>query len=329
MDYTLLGRTGVSVSTLCFGTMTFGREADEETSAKLFEMCLDTGINFFDCADIYAGGRSEEILGKLMAGMRDELVITSKVGMPSGEDRNAKGLSRRYIMRRVETSLKRLGTDTIDVYFCHTYDGRPDLHETLRALDDLVTQGKIRYAGVSNWPAWRTAKALGECDRLGLNSIHVLQPMYSLAKRTAEVEILPMAAEENLGVISYSPLGGGLLTGKYAGTSDAEGRLSSNEMYAERYRREMYHRTAERFTEFASIKGIHPVTLAVAWVKAHPAITAPIIGARNPEQLQPSLEAADYSMTPEEWEDISALTPPVPMATDRDEERSGGGMFAK
>lgn len=328
MEYKLLGKTGVTVSTLCFGTMTFGREADAETSARLFALCLDAGINFFDCADIYADGRSEEILGELIRGRRDELVITSKVGMPSGPDHNALGLSRRYIMRRVETSLRRLGTDTIDIYFCHTYDGRPHLHETLRALDDLVRQGKIRYAGVSNWPAWRTARALGECDRLGLSPIHVLQPMYSLAKRTAEVEILPMALAERLGVISYSPLGGGLLTGKYT-SETAAGRLATNPMYAERYALARSLGIANRFAEYAQAKGVHPATLAVAWVKAHPAITAPIIGARSAEQLEPSLAAADYTMTRQEWEEIAALTPPVPIATDRDEERTGEGMFPR
>lgn len=328
MQYRLLGRTGVSVSALCFGAMTFGREADAQTSARLFALCLDAGINFFDCADIYADGRSEEILGELIRGRREELVITSKVGMPSGPDRNALGLSRRYIMRQVETSLRRLGTDTIDVYFCHTYDDQPHPHETLRALDDLVRQGKIRYAGVSNWPAWRTARALGECERLGLAPIQVVQPMYSLVKRTAEVEILPMAAAEGLGVISYSPLGGGLLSGKY-GLGGAKGRLTSNAMYAERYALAMAEGAAGRFAEYARTKGVHPVTLAVAWVKAHPAITAPIIGARSVEQLEPALAAADYAMGSAEWEEIAALTPPVPVATDRDEERTGKGMFPR
>ncbi len=322
MEYVTLGRTGVKVSELCFGTMTFGREADEEMSAALFRRCRRAGINFFDCANVYAEGRSEEILGELIRDCRDELVITSKVGMGSGKEPNERGLSRRHIMQQVELSLARLGTDWLDVYFCHCEDPATPLQETLRAMDDLVRQGKVRYVGVSNWPAWRVARALGDAERLGLNPVHILQPMYSLAKRSAEIEILPLAYAERLAVISYSPLGGGLLTGKYSGRAEPEeGRLTWHEGYAERYGRPEYREVAERFCACAQETGLHPVTLAVAWVKSHPAVTAPIIGARNLEQLEPSLAAADYQMSAAQWQEISDLTPPVPVATDRDEER--------
>lgn len=325
MQYTTLGSTGVTVSRLCFGTMSFGQEADEETSARLFARCRDAGINFFDCANVYAGGRSEEILGRLVRGSRDELVLTSKVGMPAGDPPNNRGLSRRYILQQVERSLSRLGTDWLDVYFCHHEDPSTPLEETLRTLDDLVRQGKVRYAGVSNWPAWRVARALGVGERLGLSRLQVLQPMYSLAKRTAEVEILPMARAEGLGVISYSPLGGGLLSGKYRqGRERAEGRLSKNPAYATRYGAAVYQEVADRFCDHASRAGMHPVTLAVAWVKTHPAITAPIIGARSLEQLEPALAAADLTLSEEEWRAIAALSPAPPVATDRDEERSPG-----
>ena len=190
MEYRQLGKTGVKVSELCFGTMSFGGDADEATSKEMFHACLDAGINFFDCANVYAGGRSEEILGKLMAGRRDDLVITSKVAMPTGDGVNDRGLSRRHIMLQVEGSLRRLNTDRIDLYFVHHF-ASTDMEETLRALDDLVRQGKVLYLGVSNWAAWPIAKALGISARTGLTRFECIQPMYNLAKRQAEVEILP------------------------------------------------------------------------------------------------------------------------------------------
>jgi len=323
MQYTTLGRTGVDVSRLCFGTMSFGGDADEEMSARMFHRCRDAGINFFDTANIYSAGRSEEILGRLIRNCRDELVITSKVCMPTGEGPNTGGLSRRHIMLSVEASLARLNTDRLDVYFCHHCDPKTPAAETLEAMGNLVRQGKVLYVGVSNWTAWQTALALGEAERLGLPKIQVLQPMYNLAKRTAEIEILPLARDRNLGVTPYSPLGGGLLTGKYAGGKPSKtGRLATNKMYAQRYGQEFHRRTAERFAAYADQAGVHPATLAVAWVKSSPAVTAPIIGARNVEQLEASLAAGDYQMSSEQWRQIAALAPPVPAATDRDEERT-------
>ncbi len=321
MQYTTLGSTGVTVSRLCFGTMSFGGDADEEMSARMFARCRDAGINFFDCANIYSAGKAEEILGRLIAGSRDQLIITSKVGMPQkGDGQNLRGLSRMYIMQQIDGTLRRLKTDYLDIYFCHCDDFTLPQEDVLRTMDDLIRAGKVRYMGVSNWSAWRTARALGISERDRLAKIAVLQPMYSLAKRTAEIEILPLAKNHNIGVISYSPLGGGILTGKYL-TGKAEGRLSVNPTYAERYRQQTYHDIAARFVEYAKKAGVHPATLAVAWVKANPAITAPIIGARNLEQLEPSLAAADYEMSSEQYAHVSALTPPVPLATDRDEER--------
>jgi aryl-alcohol dehydrogenase-like predicted oxidoreductase len=323
MQYTRLGKTGVRVSRLCFGTMSFGGDADDQTSATMFARCREAGINFFDCANIYSFGLAEEILGRLMKGSRDELVITSKVGFTMDDGRVGPGLARRTIMMSVEDSLRRLGTDRLDVLFCHHSDPETPVEETLRALEDLIRQGKVLYAGVSNWTAGQIARALGRAEMLGLSGLHVVQPMYNLAKRTAEIEILPLAASEDLGVITYSPLGGGLLTGKYSRTAkDAAGRLATNQRYAVRYADEEHYALAERFTEYSREVGVSPVTLAVAWVKANPAVTAPIIGARNLEQLEPSLAAADYEMPKEQWEAICALTPPVPLPTDRDEERA-------
>jgi len=324
MEYRQLGRTGVRVSTLCFGTMSFGGIADETTSEVMYRRCREAGINFFDCANVYAAGRSEEILGQLIAGERDQLVITSKVGFPMGEGVGNQGLSRRHILASVDASLKRLGTDRLDILFLHRFDPDVPMEETLRALDELVRQGKVVHAGASNWAAWQIATALGISALHDLPAFACIQPMYNLAKRQAEVEILPLAHAKQLGVISYSPLGGGLLTGKYAvGQRPETGRLVENEMYKARYGDDVYFETAERFTAFAQERGVQPVTLAVAWVAHHPALTAPIIGARNVEQLELSLAAADFEMDDETYAQVSALSPAPPPATDRAEEQAG------
>ena len=323
MDYRILGRTGVKVSPLCFGTMSFGDIADEAESARMFHRCRDVGINFFDCANTYAGGRSEEILGELIADCRDDIVLTTKVVSRTGDDINQGGASRRHIQIALEESLRRLNTDRIDVYFLHHYDAETPIEESLRALDDLVRQGKILYPAVSNWAAWQVMKAQGIAENKGLARIECLQPMYNLVKRQAEVEILPMAANEEIGVIPYSPLGGGLLTGKYAadGRADA-GRLIENRTYSKRYGEADYYQSAADFAAHARERGLEPATLAVAWVMAHPAVTAPIIGARNLAQLQSSLAALDVAMTPQWYAEISALSPTPPPAHDRLEERA-------
>ena len=206
MDYRTVGRTGVRVSNLCFGTMSFGDTADEAESTRMFGRCLDSGINFFDCANVYAGGRSEEILGELMTELRDELVITSKVFGPVGPDVNSRGLSRRHIVQAVEDTLKRLKTDRLDFYFVHQYDYETPMEETIKALDELVRRGLILYPAVSNWAAWQITKALGISQLNHSARFELAQPMYNLTKRQAEVEILPMAASEQMGIIPYSPL---------------------------------------------------------------------------------------------------------------------------
>ncbi len=222
---------------------------------------------------------------------------------------------------RWSSSLKRLKTDRIDIYFAHRFDNDTPIDEVLRALDDLVHQGKILYPAVSNWAAWQIAKALGISAREGLARFECIQPMYNLVKRQAEVEILPLAQSENIGVIPYSPLGGGLLTGKYVGDQKpSEGRIVENQMYAARYGDELYHQIAADFAAYAQKKGYQPVTLAVAWVMSHPAVTAPIIGARNLEQLEGSLAALEIAMTPEWRAEISALSYEPPPAHDRSEE---------
>jgi len=323
LEYQYLGKTGIQVSRLCFGTMSFGGDADEATSAALYRRCREEGINFFDCANSYAGGRSEEILGKLAAGNRDELILTSKVYFPTSADINASGATRRHILRAVEASLKRLQTDYLDVYFIHHFDEVTPLEETLRALDDLVHQGKVLYPGASNFAAWQIMKALGISAKEGLAQFAVIQPMYNLVKRMAEVEILPMDESERQGVISYSALGGGLLTGKYTGAaSPKEGRFLVNKAYQERYNEQWIHETALRFSAFARERGFDPAGLAVAWVAAHPAITAPIIGARSLNQLEGSLKSIEIDLTPELRAEISALSIEPANATDRIDERT-------
>ena len=323
MEYRYLGDTGVQVSELCFGTMTFGGNADEETSAALFHRCIEAGVNFFDCANVYEKGYSEEILGRLIKGRRDDLVITSKFGFPMGPGPNASGTSRRHMMASVEGSLKRLQTDYIDLYFIHRFDLNTPMEETLRVFDDLVSQGKIRYPAVSNFAAWQIAKALGISARQGWARFECIQPMYSLVKRQAEVEILPLAESEKLGVIPYSPLGAGLLTGKYGATRrPVGGRIAESAMYTKRYAAQSHYETAERFTEFARERGLEPAALAVRWVANHPAVTSAIIGARNLEQLEGSLKMVDIEMTPETRAEISALSPAPAVATDRAEERT-------
>jgi aryl-alcohol dehydrogenase-like predicted oxidoreductase len=226
------------------------------------------------------------------------------------------------MMTSVEASLKRLQTDRLDLYFVHRFDPDTPLEETLRGFDDLVSQGKILYPAVSNFAAWQIAKALGISAKEGWARFECIQPMYNLVKRQAEVEILPLAQSENLGVISYSPLGGGFLTGKYGTSQRPEtGRIVENEMYKIRYGEGWMYEVAERFTEFTRERGFDPVALAVAWVASHPAITAPIIGARNLTQLEGTLKALEIEMTPELRAEISALSPTPPPATDRSEEK--------
>ncbi|MEM1276062.1 MAG: aldo/keto reductase [Pseudomonadota bacterium] len=322
MKSVYLGRTGVEVSELCFGTMSFGGDADEAESARLYAACREAGITFFDCANIYAGGRSEEILGGLIAGHRDEIVLTTKLGHTARPGPNGKGASRRHAMAEIETSLKRLGTDHVDVLFLHKFDPMTPLEEQLRMMEDILRSGKALYLGASNFAAWQYAKALGIADRQGWQRIDVIQPMYSLVKRQAEVEILPMAEAEGLAVTNYSPIGAGLLSGKYApGKRPEQGRLVSGNYYGVRYGQEWMYETAKQFTLLAQDVGIHPVSLAVAWTAAHPAITTPILGARNVAQLKPALESVEIEVTQELYERLAALSPAPPPPTDRLEEQ--------
>lgn len=321
MQYKNLGKSGLKVSPLCMGTMTFGKEADKKTSQKLYKMCRDHGINFFDCANVYVGGESEKILGQFIKGHREEVVIATKAYYPMGNDINARGLSRFHLTKALDASLKRLKTDYVDVYYMHHFDENTPLEESLSTLNDFVRQGKVLYLGISNFAAWQVMKAIGICQQNHFAPISCLQPMYNLLKRQCESEILPMAEGEGLGVFSYSPLAGGLLTGKYQyKVAPKEGRFNSSEMYQKRYEADRELKTIQSFLDFAKTNDYHPVSLAVAWAAGHSGITAPIIGARNEEQLKPVLEALDIDMNGELRQRIADFSFAPAIATDRAEE---------
>jgi aryl-alcohol dehydrogenase-like predicted oxidoreductase len=298
--------------------MSFGGDADEAMSGAMYKTVRDAGINFFDTANEYNKGKSEEILGRLIKGERDDLVIATKCFNPTGPDINARGANRRHVVQAVEASLRRLGTDRIDVLFLHRFDQRTPIDEMMRALEDMVRSGKVIYPAVSNWSAWQVQRAVDIQERNNWARLQVIQPMYNLVKRQAEVELLPMAEANGIGVIPYSPGAAGLLSGKYA--KQGNGRLKTNKMYEARYGDAWMFEVAEEYTAFCQENGLHPVSTAVAWVGAHPAVTAPIIGARNTDQLKDSLASVNVAMTPELRARISDLSRTPAPATDRSEE---------
>ncbi|WP_074406851.1 aldo/keto reductase [Aquimarina megaterium] len=319
MKFKKLGNSGLKVSSLCLGTMTFGDGADENTSKQLYKMARNKGINFFDCANVYGEGKSEKILGKLIHEHRDEVIITTKAYYPTGKGVNENGLSKKHLTIELEESLKRLNTDYIDVYYLHCFDTDTPLEESLSTLNNFVKQGKIFYVGLSNFAAWQVMKAISITKQLNTMPISCIQPMYNLLKRQCESEILPMAMSEKLGVASYSPLGGGMLTGKYQG-KNLEGRLKNSEMYQKRYLDNENDKAVNRFIKFAKDNNYNPVSLAIAWVSSHPAITAPIIGARNMAQLEPALASLDFDISAEIRNELSSMSLAPEIATDRSEE---------
>ncbi|HEU4727503.1 MAG TPA: aldo/keto reductase [Kofleriaceae bacterium] len=326
----LLGKTGVKVSRLALGAMSFGGEADEAAAAGIWRAARDAGINFVDTADVYNEGRSEQILGRLMRGERDQLVLASKGYFPTGKGPNDRGSSRYHLVRAVEASLRRLDTDRIDLYYLHRFDDVTDLGETLRALDDLVRAGKILYPAVSNFAAWQIAHALGVQRQAGWAPLVAIQPMYNLVKRQVEVEILPMAQSLGLAVIPYGPTGGGLLTGKYGTDRRPEtGRLVEAKMYTVRYADPRYLTIASQFTALAAELGHAPTTLAVAWVASHPGVTSVLVGGRSASQLGPALAAGQLVLDEATRARISALSPEPPPATDRNEETSAHNFGAR
>jgi len=301
-------------SGLCFGTMQFGAGASKSDSAAMYSACREAGINFFDTAYVYNEGRSEEILGTLIAKEREDIILVTKAGAVGGS-------SAKNIRSQLEASLTRMNQDFTDIFFLHRFDDDVPLEETFAELATLKVEKKYFQLGVSNFAAWQVMKAQGVARLHGYPAIDILQPMYNLVKRQAEVEILPMAAAEHIAVISYSPLGGGLLTGKYRGGIAGEGRFSWDKKYALRYGQDWMHQAANSLSEIAAELGTNPAALAVAWVAKNPAITAPIISARNIEQLAPSLAAGDITLDDDIYARLNALVPTPPPATDRLEEQ--------
>ncbi len=308
-----LGRTGLKVSEICLGTMTFGHQCEEETSFEIMNRAADKGVYFLDTADVYpvppsveTAGRTEEIVGNWLQGQRHRYVLATKCRMRVGPDANDEGLSRRHILQAVEDSLRRLHTDYIDLYQPHSPDPDTPLDETLRALDDLVRQGKVRYLGCSNYPAWQVALALGRCELHGWARFDSVQPRYNLLYREIEAELLPLCRDQGLGVIAYNPLAGGFLTGKYQSLDKpAEGRFSlgkTGELYRERYWHEAQLEAVRELRSLLEQRGRSLTSVAVAWVLAQPGITCAIVGASRPQQLDESLAAVDLQLDDAERE---------------------------
>ena len=310
MEYRNLGRTGLKVSELCLGTMQFGWTADQETSFRILDQALEAGINFLDTADIYSrwvpgnpGGVSETIIGSWLKGsdlQRDQIVIATKVRGRMGEGPNAEGLSRAHILQAVENSLRRLNTDYIDLYQAHFYDAGTPIEETLRAFDDLVHQGKVRYIGCSNYPAWLLMQSLWVADKMSLERYETLQPHYNLVHRDEfKQELAQVCSHYGLGVLPYSPLAGGFLTGKYLrdGNSPASQRTHS----AQRYFKDRNWELLSEMEILGREKGNYSISqIALAWLLSNPVVTSPIIGPRSLEQLADNLGAAGLRLAAEE-----------------------------
>jgi aryl-alcohol dehydrogenase-like predicted oxidoreductase len=319
MELRPLGRTGVQVSKLCLGAMMFGEwgNPDHDDSIRIIHAAMDAGINFIDTADIYSQGESEEIVAKALAGgRRDDVVLATKFFVPMGEAPNQGGVSRRWIMQEVENSLRRLGTDWIDLYQVHRYDTGTDLEETLGALDDLVRQGKVRYVGSSTFPASTIVEAQWVSRERGLQRYVSEQPPYSMLVRGIEADVLPTAQRYGMAVIPWSPLSGGWLTGRYRKGADIAGPTSAaRRRLAERYdltlpANQAKLEAADGIAQLADEAGIPLVQLAIAWVARHPAVTSPIIGPRTMEQLEGQLPAADLVLDDALLDRIDEIVPP-------------------
>jgi len=318
MRYRQLGHTGVQVSTLCLGTMLFGPwgNPDHEASIRIIHRALDSGINFVDTADVYAAGESEQIVGKALRGRRDDVVLATKFHGPMGDDRNRRGASRRWIVRAVEDSLRRLGTDWIDLYQVHRPEPRVDIDETLGALTDLVRSGKVRYLGSSTFPAHAIVEDQWTAQRRNRERFVSEQPPYSMLVRGIEADVLPTAQRYGMAVIPWSPLSGGWLTGRYRKGADiAEPTSAARRRLADRYdltlpANQAKLEAADALGQLAEEAGIPLVQLAIAWVARHPAITAPIIGPRTMEQLESQLGAADVTLSDDVLDRIDEIVPP-------------------
>ena len=311
MEHTRLGRTGLQVSRLCLGTMTFGLQCDEPTAQAILGRAAEGGIDFLDTSDAYplggdlaTRGVTEEILGRWLRGRRDRFILATKCFAPTGPAPFDGGNSRKHILAAVEASLRRLQTDYIDLYQLHGYDPATPIDETLGALDDLVHQGKVRYIGCSNFLTYQLVRAVGRTETLRLTRLDCVQPRYNLLFREIEREMLPYCSEEGIGVIPYNPIAGGLLSGRHSraqpppdGSRFTLGNAA--QAYQDRYWHDREFDTVDALRRLAEKAGVSLVTLSVAWVLANKAVTAPIIGASSPEQLGPSLAAAGFTIDDE------------------------------
>jgi aryl-alcohol dehydrogenase-like predicted oxidoreductase len=311
VQYRKFGSTGLSVSRLCLGTMTFGLQTEEDVSRSIMDKAADAGVNFIDTADVYplggtetVVGRTEEIVGRWLKGKREHYILATKAVGKMGPSPWDQGASRKHLLDAIDASLKRLNTDYVDLYQLHSDDRETPLDETLEALDTIVRHGKARYIGVSNFLAYRLALALGRSDTLRLARFVSVQPRYNLLFRQIERELLPLAAEQNLAVIPYNPLAGGLLTGKHRhDAAPSEGRFTATvgkagEMYSQRYWHEREFQTIEKLKGIAGETGESLAKTSLAWVLANPAVTSAIIGASRPEQLTDTLAAIDLALDP-------------------------------
>ncbi len=312
MQYTNFGKTGLQVSKLCLGTMTFGLQCDEAQSRAILDRAATGGIDFLDAADVYplggghnTAGRTEEIVGGWLRGKRQQYILATKCVGSMGPKPWDQGMSRKHILDAVDASLRRLGTDYVDLYQLHSYDPHTPIDEALEALDTVVRHGKARYTGVSNWPAYKVARALGRSEVRHLMQIKSVQPRYNLLFRSFERDLLPLCAEEGIAVIPYNPLAGGLLTGKHdnkapppKGSRFQLGTAGAR--YQERYWHGQQFETIEALRKVAGEAGMSMATMAIRWVLSNPAITAPIIGASRPEQLTDTLAAAEHGPLPAE-----------------------------
>jgi aryl-alcohol dehydrogenase-like predicted oxidoreductase len=320
MEYRTLGRSGLRVSVLTLGTMTFGGRGgfaavgatDVPEARRQIDQCRDAGVNLIDTADVYSGGVSEEIVGEVLEGRRDDFLVATKVRMAMGPGPNDAGLSRHHIIAGCEASLRRLRTDHIDLYQVHEWDGQTPLEETLEALQSLVTSGKVRYVGASNYAGWQLMKALGTADRTGLPRFVSQQIYYSLQARDAEYELIPAAVDQGLGVLVWSPLAGGLLSGKYRRGVEAPAGSRQLTDWNEPpvYDRERLYDTVEVLVAIGADRGVSAARVALAYLLGRPAVTSLVIGARTGEQLADNLAAAELTLTAEERARLDAASAP-------------------
>ncbi|MDQ2949284.1 MAG: aldo/keto reductase [Acidobacteriota bacterium] len=291
MDTITLKGTDLKVSRICFGTMTFGGQTDEANAGRMVDRCLDEGINFFDTANAYTGGKSEEICGRVLRGRRDRVVLASKVANKVGEGPDLKGLSRAAIMRAIDDSLRRLSTDYLDIYYLHLPDYEVPIDESLQAMDDLVKQGKVRYVASSNYSGWQVVEMLCIAEKRGWGRASITQPMYNLIARGIEQEYLPMCKHFGISTVVYNPLAGGLLTGKQQSQAPLAGsRFDQNKMYLDRYWHDADFAAVEELKQIASKAGRSLVSLALNWIYRHTAADCIILGASRLEHLDENLK---------------------------------------